>query len=243
MCPSPWSEARLAHGGEPTSGSTCTPCECKQPTAPVCGPVTIDTYGNQSCTGVPHTLMQPNGCSGEIYPTAGAKVVEIPVTPGSCQTMGGDVVPGEVVWPSDVVLCGGAALEACSGGVCAPEPPAPFEPTLCVVRDGDHPCPMGYPTKRIVHDNASEKASCIKCDCAVAEGAACSGTVKAYGGSNCMTLSGNVTLDGLCSPLGQTYGMEVMVSPSNAGTCQPSGGDPSGTALAVNPITVCCGKP
>jgi hypothetical protein len=170
-------------------------------------------------------------------------------------------------WTNEVRACGDAPAtgKGCgTDGACMPVPTTPFSNSACIYKTGDTSCPSPFSNKHVVHQNAQDTRSCTPCGCGALAGGNCTGgTVNVYPAAGCgsgaqaatigacndigVDPSPNPAVTGQCeSPPGTPNAADsrsVLYSGATvAGTpaCPPTGGQVSGAATAIDPITFCC---
>ncbi len=140
-------------------------------------------------------------------------------------------------WRDTFQVCGGGAPAAdCDGGRCRPAA-APFD--LCVVREGDEACPVGFGQRRVLHTAFVDERDCTECECSPA-GAICEVDVEIC---SLGFFQETVRSDGPCVQLNSSDGDGVSRLGGGvleAGRCEGSGGQLEGQALPTGPVTVCC---
>jgi hypothetical protein len=205
-CPDGWGSRRELvvgpHGGSPD----CT-CECGQASSNPCLRNQTDVFfrtGAVSCNDATHQMSIDGSChplefawSG-LYNGAGASTP--PPRQVSCPASA--ALP-PIVDDGYVVICSlpPAAAASCAGGTACVERPGAA--SLCVIRDGDHACPLGYPAKLLVGDRNDivDQRTCGTCTCMSATAACSAATVRFFGTVDCTGASRDVTLDGNCNAI------------------------------------------
>jgi hypothetical protein len=127
--------------------------------------------------------------------------------------------------------------------VCIPEIVPPFR--LCVTRDGDHPCPPGYPERTMHHKGINDMRTCTECQCTNLTSGRCESVVQPFSDAACTApknptlTTGNIWSDSGCvaSFSYYTYTKPVVVE---EGTCMPGTVEPMGTVEISEPVTFCC---
>lgn len=160
--------------------------------------------------------------------------------------------------------CGGTAKGECSdnGDVCVPALPAvdvddddPGFWTYCVSKHGAYDdytmaCPPEYPNMYHFSLDYDDSRGCAPCKCGAPEGSTCSSLISVYADNQCSMTEqlGSITVSSaapMClnlppgAPLGSKAASPPLYKP---GTCEPSGGDPTGTVTPFGPMTFCCQK-
>jgi hypothetical protein len=108
-------------------------------------------------------------------------------------------------------------------------------------------CPENYPNKHVFFDGYDDTRTCSECTCAPPFGSMCSAMISVYTDGACQEPQAQnvVTSEpGFCVKimppdvaLGSKSAGKATYTP---GTCEASGGQASGDALAVGPSTFCC---
>jgi hypothetical protein len=153
-------------------------------------------------------------------------------------------------WSQNAEGCGFTGqLSSCgSAEVCVPHASSPFK--LCVYKTGASsggtcPSPYDATSAPVVFDTGiADSRSCTDCRCGDVTGACSGGDVELS--PNSTTCTGGITsplpascnIDGINGNL-PLYA-ELTTPPTPSGTCNPSGGQPSGTATGTGPVSVCC---
>ena len=195
----------------------------------------LNTCSNMPCdfTASTDTCLSVTGTSGCLLNQTTYRVKPYTAS-GQCASSPGTVAPA--TFADAVVACGGVSGGSCAGGVCVPEPPPGFDTAYCVGKAGDTICPSSYPVRTLAYRNIDDRRVCDGvCSCArdfrcVAVGASCSSTmgsvVDEAGMSSCSSVGGDLEFVLLSDP---TF------------DCTPSGSSSvSGTADAIDPVTICC---
>jgi hypothetical protein len=229
-------------------------CSCGTPTGVSCPAAAILFYA-QSCNGAPclkATL--PNGACTTLDPTVcGGGGATLPVeidaptpTGGSCTGMGSASI-APATWQTTARACALATpptMDGCGQGqLCVPPAEKGFAPTLCVAHDGDVPCPGSPFTLRAVYYGGfDDTRACSACGCDPPQGAACTGSARRYASID-GTCSAQVEQDSLplaCGTTTRVGGDWRIDSGPSGGSCNTSGGQPTGAATPKNATTFCC---
>jgi hypothetical protein len=218
------------------------------------------TATNGTCLGV--GLCQ----NGTIKPTA-IEITSASVSGTCTSAANGTADIPTPTWTNEVRACGDAVAtgKGCgTDGACMPVPAAPFGSSACIYKTGDTSCPSPFSTKHLVHQNTQDTRSCTPCSCGALTGGDCTGgTVSVFPAAGCGSGAQTATI-GACNDIGidpsptpaqpgqceATPGVpnpadsrSVLYSgatPSGTPSCPPSGGQVSGAATAIDPITFCC---
>ncbi|WP_437279400.1 hypothetical protein WME90_02235 [Sorangium sp. So ce375] len=246
-CPEGFSERMDVGGRDPLDEpATCTPCTCGAPTVTCEDPV-ITLYGQDACDGLAVPLPVPaNRC------TSTEDVSGLPLdsysgeAPGvdsaACPASGGAATVPPPRFGTEGLVCAAApGTGGCAAGeACAPrEIDAPFEPGICVWREGDRRCPREFSEQHVFASSVVDDRGCTQCTCDT-RGVSCSATMTLFRDADCTRQNGTVPLDGACiEEIPQAAAVSVKVT--GAGSCQPRGGAPTGEVQEGDDrITVCC---
>lgn len=204
------------------SGTLCLACACEGSVQ--CGSALVSfgdcagTFEETLGTG-DGTCVDDLGVSGG---ASGARGEALPLTSSCVATGSGSLRSG--------VLCAAGAGAGCPDGTSCVAP----SDGACVARDGDWPCPDGFPSKRSFAEG--EVAACTPCDCQPSP-PACGGVTTLFTGNGCTGTTTAVTHDALsCAVLPQTP-QSATFAPGSPPTCAPAGGLPEGVASVR---TLCC---
>jgi len=241
----------------------CTACTCQPPANPTCGDATVTAkWTATNCNGTPTSTKTipatPNVCVPYLPDSASVQLitnVAVSGTANPCMpvaaTPQATVAPTE--WNAKAVACGAPAVarDDCSTGkVYATTPPLPLSSNLCIYKAGDTGCPAGsYAKKTVVYTGAvSDTRGCGSCSCGT-PAVDCAGTLTVYTNNVTSTctdpaVAATAVPTSICKEAGsanQTYALKYV--PTNApppAACPPQGGEPTGTATAADPTTLCC---
>jgi hypothetical protein len=206
-----------------------------------------------SCTG--NTYSGGNTCGPNADPqcqigtgpcSVSVRALAPYVTGGSCAAS--PVIPDipSLSWQRLGHGCGDAVSKTgCNPGqTCLPKTSTPFK--LCAFKSGDNACPAGaYNEKHLLYEGVNDTRACDPCNCDPPAGGTCSATIRLYSdlqvgicnnqvvsfqAGTCVNLAGNPNV----------AGRRATISAVSGGTCQATGGSPTGTAVPANPTTFCC---
>lgn len=267
-CAGDWSQEKLTANADLVAApAQCAACACQPPSNPICGDATVTAkWTGTDCNGMTCASKtipaKPTTCVPYVSETCNSVQlvtnVAVAGTANPCTPVA--ATPQATVpptkWNAKAVACSAPALapNGCSmGKVCAMTPPQPLSSKLCVYKTGDVACPAGsYAQKTIVYTGpVSDTRACGSCGCGTPV-VDCSGTVTVYthqDNSMASTCTDPIVVTiavptASCTGAGsanQTYALKYV--PTGAPmppTCPPQGGQPSGTAIAADPTTVCC---
>jgi hypothetical protein len=208
----------------------------------------VTFYNDSGCGGPTDTLQTANStmCKNVIVDlpdfVASVRYTSVPSVKGTCQPAGGALQAEPPTFEYEALLCNLPVVGACQGAeTCVGAPPASFEQGACIYRQGDHPCPGAYPHEHAIYTSDMDTRDCTDCACAKST-PSCTGTLSVHtSGSNCI---GSATTVPQNTCVNATPGsMRWTAGAFGAGTCAPSGGVLTGTALPAGAITVCCSDP
>jgi hypothetical protein len=158
--------------------------------------------------------------------------------------------PIQPVWSTVAVSCKSMIPPpSCEnpGEICAPSAPPDF--LRCISFADDLVCPgEPYTEKHLVYQDKDilDQRTCTPCSCGAPEGNSCKAMISVFSDQTCSDLVGTNSISSLgptcidIQPPGQALGSKsagpVTYTP---GTCQPSGGKPTGS-IKTKPVTFCC---
>jgi hypothetical protein len=137
---------------------------------------------------------------------------------------------------------------------CLPDSvPSDFR-AWCILQKGENDCPTDpenvFTERHVVYNGVQDDRQCSACSCGAPMGSACTAVLSIYKGAD-LTCSGlaleQTTISSSSSKCidiqlpGQALGSKS-AGPTTylPGTCPAMGGDASGSAVATNPVTLCC---
>lgn len=225
----------------------CSACSCDPPAGATCSAV-LDLFADGVCiTSFGTVDVVPTGAGGceDTADTvavsavrAGAPVVE----GGACAPGGGEPTAGPATFGEGARLCASSAGGGCGGDACLPARSDPLEDTLCVHREGGGGCSAAgpYTIALEVYGGVDDTRACTACSCAEPTGVTCGGSTTLYRNNDgCSGPSTTVDHDGTCTAATDFQSIRSTLEPAG-GACAPAGGEPEGTAAAVDLVTVCC---
>ncbi|MCA9711133.1 MAG: hypothetical protein KDK70_35150 [Myxococcales bacterium] len=167
----------------------------------------------------------------------GASVV-LPATSGACAAdVLEDVSPP--AWADEARVCLGATA-SCGEGACVPEVAA--GEGVCIVREGEHTCPLSDYTQAFTfYRGVDDTRRCSACECGGSVGC----RVEVHTDDTCAGVpfyQTSLSRD-VCEALStvvpeQTDSVGVLVEAT--GACEAQGIEPIGDVIALDPITLCC---
>ena len=135
------------------------------------------------------------------------------------------------------------------GMMCVPAPdPSMVGFSLCIYREGDRECPAAWPNRRVFHETFDDSPVCTHCECSDPVGGRCSGRVSVYQDGACSSsVFENIFMTSVdparCIDMsaGIALGSKKMSDVTyEPGSCTPSGGEPLGEPVPLEPSTFCC---
>ncbi|MEP7124899.1 MAG: hypothetical protein ABJE95_28480 [Byssovorax sp.] len=252
---------------DPSAPTLCGACACDSPHGSCALPTTW-TAAAATCagdtSGTAHTVFDaPAGWSGACTASnalpAGQKcngvscvqsltIAPLALVEGACGVSSRAPPPTlPIAWGQAARSCHGVPQGECAGPSerCAPA----VEPGYrrCLTRDGEHACPANYTEEHRFFAGLDDTRGCSPCGCNPPSGSTCAALVSAYADAACSLPVAAITLDATkpacvdILPAGAALGSKLGGEPQYApGACAVSGGEPTGAAVPVNPITVCC---
>ncbi|MBW2527418.1 MAG: hypothetical protein JRI23_24765 [Deltaproteobacteria bacterium] len=249
-CEAPFTTESDYHIGMSASAASCSSCSCDGEA--LCSVEGLWLYSVSGCAVqfgayTPSALGACDPFSADDLDSAGAG----DSTPlgGSCVASGGDVTNLPAIqWQENVRFCEGALPAGADGGcsdgqVCAPLPTSDFQ--RCVTRSGDQACAAPYTQKTLVYRNVDDQRGCTACNCSNPSDINCyqARTDFFYSNDCSGSVAESVPNIGSCEdvtlPNNFTGSVRFTTNASYDG-CNPSGGQPTGSPVGIDPITVCC---
>lgn len=227
---------------------SCSPCSCGAVTGMSCR-MDLDLFQSNDCSGLPcksidttATVCTSFSCTGS--PDLGSiRFASYVAGSGSCPPSAQSPTVNPAYWDVQAVLCEAPAGTGCeSGAVCLPEPVAPLQSSLCVVRAGTHPCEGPFTVRKDYFEDFDDDRDCTACTCSAPQGGSCGGSiVLSLPGPSCGG-AGVIYPEGYCMNLDPQVTNGAIIGPLNltGASCQASGGAPTGTASPHSRVTVCC---
>jgi hypothetical protein len=247
-CDAPWTSQTLFGAGSLDAPDAECSCSCATPQGATCTQSPVTKYGDASCQNplVQLPANPPGQCAnvlGGVAVTGGLSASPSVPVGGSCSPVVGENVPA-AQFEFKAQVCQGAPFGGgCEPGkVCAPRAPEPFEPGLCVYREGTQPCPSGsYASPTSVYQSIVDSRDCGPCTCADPQKINCAGSTTLHSDLVCGNPVLTVPHDGTCVAFGGTFASLVYTQDGpDGGNCDPAGGKPTGVASPGPELTICC---
>ncbi|WP_437971843.1 hypothetical protein WMF04_22230 [Sorangium sp. So ce260] len=156
-------------------------------------------------------------------------------------------------WQTRALACLPGAYTECPDdrSTCMPSPGEPGVPPpggflTCIFHEGDVTCESPYLDRHVFYEGVEDSRGCSACGCGEPEGASCTIMASVYSDGACAetlvsaVVSSTTPFCGVPPPgvaLGSKSAEVVAVDP---GSCTPSGGEPTGELMPVEPSTFCC---
>lgn len=249
------------------SETTCEPSLTWTVAAAPCAgaenaPKTPFDVGDETWTGAcnPDNPLSANTlCEGNV-PCAQSVTVQPPVVTGALcvpHATGTEQKQGPP-WPWQTVAqeCLVTPSDTCTEGETCVHTPTDF--VACIsLHHGDHDSQISclehsdfYTEQHDLYEDVVDTRACSPCTCGEPEGGACAVQATVYADDACSDFMGGVvvfsgTADACVDlPAGTALGSKhAEVKLSTPGTCNPSGGAPTGTAAPARRVTLCCHAP
>ncbi len=252
---------------DPSAPTLCSACSCDPPQGS-CELPTSWTAAGAPCPGeapgTTHTSFDApagwsGGCTAKNPVAAGLKcngvncVQSLTIAPltrveSACGVSAGSPPQSfPLTWGTAARSCHGSTAGSCAGPseLCAPAAEPGY--LRCLARDGDHKCPAPYTDDHHFFAGVDDTRACSPCGCSAPVGSTCTALVTAYSDGACSAPIASITVDTTkpacvdILPSGAALGSKLAEEPLyEAGACAASGGEPTGAAVPINPITICC---
>lgn len=237
-CAAPWANPGPAGGDQLVVEGTCQ-CTCSEPSGAVCDtPGKVTMYDDTGCAN-PIGIFTPwKHCTSSSGAPFAASALADPLTVlgGQCQPQLSDDYQTPT-WSEQLRVCELAA--SCDASLCQPA-------GACIHRPGVHLCPdERYTERTVLYTDLVDERSCSECNCSQAVGQSCPGTIELWPAEDCSGAGAAIDLGsaGVCTSEDLAFnvrGYRVLVGDPAGGDCPATGGEPLGSATAVDPHTVCC---
>lgn len=247
-CGTPWSSGTILGAGSLDAPSADCSCSCATPQGATCTQAPVTTHPDLTCQAA--LIQLPSNPPGQCVNVPGGVAVAgalsaVPSVPvgGACSPVFTEDLP-KATFEFSGKLCEGAPFGGgCSPGkVCAPRPPEPFEPGLCVYQQGSVACPSGsYAFPTAVYQSLVDNRGCSPCTCGEPHKISCIGSTTLHADLVCGNPVLTVPHDGTCVGFAGTVSSLVYTQQGpDGGNCDPAGGTPEGAAIPGPELTVCC---
>lgn len=214
-------------------------CSCQDPIGASCSATGVTDYEEASCDTALGGGTMTTTCSS-LGGGAPGFIIDVPqVDSGTCQPEIAESLP-EPDRTNARTLCGPTdPAQSCVGdeGLCLPDS---GDGTYCVSTTGDQPCPAGsaYSQRELIYTSVDDTRGCGQCSCEDATGT-CTGTGRLYNSGDCSGGGTDFPANGVCQPTTSFDAGFLIVDEVDA-VCAASGGEPLGTVVAADFITICC---
>jgi hypothetical protein len=244
MCPASMSLQRVeAHSGTPQAPHSCSACTCFGPAGSTCK-ANLKQGGNCADAATKTNAFPAGGGCLHLDNDTNFGIDISFAGGGACDAGVAQPQLEPIAWPA-VRGCGAPTLlsDGCLvGQVCAPDPPPGFI-GQCISMKGDVPCPDPWSKRIATNEHVDDTRGCAECKCGAVSGVKCTGTAHrtGYFVALCSSNEIDVTVPTTaCAAGGDNKGVKLDPPVTSGGSCPPSGGAPTGTVVAKDPVTVCC---
>ena len=236
-CPEGWTAGEDGLFGIEVTPFDCS-CTCADPPVGASCEFEIEFNTGFMCNGtvVQTTVAAENECV-EYAPTDAQSVrVADTVSQGECGVATYEP-PVETTWMRRIDACVPEVGDACAEGSCVPLPPAPFVGRMCIVTDGEVPCPEEgpYDVPYVLHEGADDTRAC---DCTCEPDVDCTGTLQAHGDNACSQQLSSST--GTCISFLSNPNSARVVNVGMMPECNGVAGPPTGEVVPTGVRTMCC---
>lgn len=229
--------------------ASCSACTCGGPDGVACSAPTVSFYTDSTCSSAPCDVAAVGSSCGQIQTASKCASATQIYASASSKASGGGCLPSQEVpsvppasWSTQALACGPTevATSCGTGNVCAPAPAESF--ALCIYQDGDVACPSAaYTHKSLIDTTFVDTRTCSACACAAptvcgAGSVFLSPTSACVGGVG-IPIPVACTLTGIS---GASLSYAAVSTNPVAGPCEPSGGQPTGSAQPAGAVTLCC---
>lgn len=247
-CPTSWSPSRTLRRGVRPTATECS-CTCGAPTTNPCtqGTLVVDFRENVTfCNDGKHNVTVNGGCQPLGFTWSaqnnGAHANPLPAATVAC---GATALLPTLTDDGATELCSPSDLApACTtGGTCIPPTEAA---TLCLVHDGDAPCPDGYPAKDLGIDEKGidDGRGCSACTCQSTATTCSNAKLSFHSDAQCTQDERSFDVDGQCNALsgaGTPAFRRYAATPNTAVCAAAAATVPVTGTLALPKVqTVCC---
>jgi hypothetical protein len=243
---------------DPPTGSCEPPKTITAHADPLCAPGAAQTSFNPppmswdgSCTA--YTQIQGGALCGAVYCAQSLTFDALTIHEvATCTPQKIPMPRGPApYYTTEGVICAGEEQGQCTakdgGGFCVATPPPGFR--VCTFLKGDEvACDPDYSDRFILYDDPvpNDGRSCTDCACGPPIGSMCAGCVATYADASCSVFRAcnDVSSDSAACHAVQPPGAPLLSKQAfityTPGTCEPSGGEVTGTVEGVDPFTFCC---
>jgi hypothetical protein len=232
---------------------TCE-CTCGAPQGVECSEATLIGDNNANCGSPLGTVFVGEDCTN-LAPSLDIAAnsywrATATIEAGSCTATLDDNI-GPVTFEDRLTLCEAepAPGQCAAGETCMPLPGDETDGRICVWQAGDHECPSeAWTLRTLTHQAIDDDRGCTDCSCADLEGE-CDGAVLLIETSDC---SGAAALSGIGVGSGCTQGASSTIARGATingslapveTECVATNSMATGSAVAADPVTVCCLPP
>lgn len=245
--------------------SACEACTCEPPTGScvLSSALTASTVGCNVPGGVKTSFNAPNAWDGSCDGTTkvpGGSAHSLAIKPMEIAEnicAAGPPVAAKIVGLHWETYALGCDVDMPKGpvdrSICLPDDLIEPGFALCIFRGGEHDCPDDpgtvFTERHVFYQGVQDDRQCSTCTCGAPTGSLCYGQLSLYQGND-LACSGptfaQIPLSSSqpsCLDIGlpnQALGGKSAAATYIPGTCQPMGGDASGTATPTEPSTLCC---
>ena len=253
-CPESHSVMAFEGYDDPSLSLQCPACTCGPSACIIPGLIALS--GEWCNLGSPTPYPAPEGWDGScvspgvILSASAGSVQFLPLQEAPCEPrQDAPAQPPDVAWATLGRACQAPDRPAgyAQGSACVePSPPPPAGFSHCIfTQGGPLECPASYPEPRVFYRDIDTGAvGCSTCTCGPPEGGRCYALTILYDDLDChdhiMSLANN-TASPLCASGGDDIrSMSATWHDNDPGVCAPSGGEPFGDAVPLDPTTFCC---
>jgi hypothetical protein len=241
-CEAPWDVLALTGASVyQAAPAECAACGCTAVQNVTCSPITVSYYDQSDCAGSVSSSQESTQVAGcQAFSSANVLSASASLsTPsgGNCSPTGGETTSVPAVTRDRVTVCR-QSQPACTDG-CAPPAPAGFANVACIAKPGTDACPAGFGGPLVVYQSFVDTRGCASCSCGAPAGVACNGTVQIHTLTACSSSFDTIAY-GECDLTSNDPDAFVDIPGGVTGSCPPSGGGPTGSGTALEPVTLCC---
>lgn len=240
VCPDGAAPTAVVGEDPDTAHLACTPCTCGAQPDTTCELPKLSCGADCMTQAVVFTA-SGTGCSAA--PVSGSCRAVAGVADATCAAFGAE--PAAAAFGLTWAICASSGA-GCEAGTCVAQPGATSK--VCVVADGDVPCPAGrYGDRHVVYDvdDTIDSRGCSpsSCTCEVGDAPTCDAEAfQVYDGPSC---AGNPIATVLSTCAGPVTGSHVraQLAVPSGGSCTATGvldPTPTGALLVPSPRTLCC---